>query len=111
MLNNFEMMKRTLKNVLRTALKTCKSVSRKPCINREDESERSQFIYTAIFVIIKMNLLAVITQPSIYQLQTIFILYMSISYANNFRVELKATTSDIISIILFHLLSTVYLSN
>ena len=43
--NEFEFMKITLKTVLRIFLRTCKTVSRKLCINREDKSKTSQFSY------------------------------------------------------------------
>ena len=61
------MMKITVKTVLWIVLITCKTVSRKPCINREDNIKISQFNYTAIVLIITMKLLSVVTSPSIYQ--------------------------------------------
>ena len=64
--NQFELMKITLKNVLRIVLRTCKTVSRKPCINIEDKNESPQFSYTYIVEIITWKLLAVVTLPSIY---------------------------------------------
>ena len=48
-------------------MKTCKTVSIKPCINREDKSKISQFSYTVIVVTISMNLLVVVTPQSVYQ--------------------------------------------
>ena len=44
------MMKRTLNFFLRIFLRTCKTVSTKPCINRESNRSISQFIYTVIVV-------------------------------------------------------------
>ena len=50
MFNEFEMMKRRLKTVLRIDLITCKTVPRKPCINREDNSKISQVSYTVVVI-------------------------------------------------------------
>ena len=41
MFNGFSMMKITLKTVIIVALRTCKIVSIKPCINREDKIRTS----------------------------------------------------------------------
>ena len=68
MFNEFEMTKMNLKNVLRMFLRTYKTVSIKPCKNREDKSKISQFSYTVIFVTIPTKFLEVVTPPSIYQL-------------------------------------------
>ena len=43
-------MKRTLKTMLRTILRTCKKVPRKTYINIESNRSISQFIYTVIVV-------------------------------------------------------------
>ena len=59
MFNGFEILKRTLKNVLIIVLRTCETVPRKPCINREYNIKISQSSYTAIFVAITMKLLEV----------------------------------------------------
>ena len=66
MFNDFELTKRTLKTFLIIFLRTCKTVSRKICINREDKSKSSQFSYIDIVVTIKMKFLAVVTLPSIH---------------------------------------------
>ena len=50
-------MKVTLKTVLRIFLRTYKTLSRKPCITRENMSNISQLSYTVIVVAIKVNLL------------------------------------------------------
>ena len=68
MLNEFEMVKILLKTVLAIFLKTCKTVSIKPCINREDKSNSSQFSYTDIFLTKTMKFLEVLTPPSIYHI-------------------------------------------
>ena len=46
--------------------KLYEKVSRKPSINREDKSKSSKFIYSVIIFAITMNLLSVITPPTIY---------------------------------------------
>ena len=66
MFNDFETIKRALKTILRIVLVTCKTVSRKPCINIEYKRNISKFSYTYIVVIIKMKFLAIVTPPSIY---------------------------------------------
>ena len=43
-------------------------MSRKPCINREDNSKSSQFSYTVIVIVRTMKLLEVVTLPYIYQI-------------------------------------------
>ena len=60
------MMKTTLKTVLVIFLKTCKTMSIKPCINRQDKSYRSQFVYTDIVVTRLMKLPEVVTPSYIY---------------------------------------------
>ena len=52
--------------LFRLFLRTCKTVSRKPCINRVDKMKISQFSYTTIVVTITMKFLAVLTTTSIY---------------------------------------------
>ena len=52
--NEFEIMRVTLKSFIRTVLRTCKTVSIKPFINREDKIENSQFIYTDIVTTISV---------------------------------------------------------
>ena len=69
MFNGFEMLRRTLKTVLRIFLRTCKTVSIKTFINREDKSKRSKFSYTAIVETRTTNFLEVVTPPSIYHYQ------------------------------------------
>ena len=66
MFNEFEMMKITLKNVLGIVMRTWKTVSIKPCINREDKIMSSQFRYADIAVIIRMNFLSVVKLTPIY---------------------------------------------
>ena len=66
MFNEFEMMKRTLKTFIRIVLRTCKTVPRKPCINREANIKSSQFIYSVTVVERTTEFLAVVTPPSIY---------------------------------------------
>ena len=61
------MIKRKLEKILRIFLRTCKTVLRKPCINREDKSECSQFNYTVIVLTRTMKFLSVVTPPSVYQ--------------------------------------------
>ena len=59
------MIKRTLITVPIIVLIKCKTVSRKPCINREDKSERSQFIFTDILVTRTTYFVVVVAPPSI----------------------------------------------
>ena len=66
MFNKFEMMKITLKTVLRIFLRKFKTVSRKSCINRSYKSKSSQFSYTVIVVARTMKYLSVVTSLSIY---------------------------------------------
>ena len=61
------MMKITLKTVLNFFLRTRKTVSRKPCINRDNKSKISQFICTVIVVTRTMKFLGVVTPQYIYQ--------------------------------------------
>ena len=65
MFNEFEMMKITLKTVIRIVVITCKTVSRKSCINREDNINISQFNFTVMVVTKIMKFLSVITPSSI----------------------------------------------
>ena len=58
-------MKRTLKTVLRMVMRTYKTVSIKPCINREDKSTISPISYVAIFVTRTVKFLVVVTPPYI----------------------------------------------
>ena len=67
MSNGFETMKRTLKTFLIIVMRTCKTLSRKPCINREDKSKRSQLSYTYIVVTITMKFLEFVIPAYIYQ--------------------------------------------
>ena len=60
------MMKITLKTVIRIVVITCKTVSRKSCINREDNIKRSQLSYIDIGVTRIMKFLSVVIPPSIY---------------------------------------------
>ena len=60
------MMKITLKTVIRIVVITCKTVSRKSCINREDNIKRSQFSYIDIVVTRIMKFLSVVIPTSIY---------------------------------------------
>ena len=46
----FRTLKRALKTVLRIFMRTCKAISRKPCINRESKIKSLQFSYTVIVV-------------------------------------------------------------
>ena len=55
-----------MKTILGIVLRTCKTVSIKPCINRLDKSKISQFSYKVIFVARKIKFLLVVTPPSIY---------------------------------------------
>ena len=48
--NSVEIIKESFKTVLRIFLRTCETVSRKPCINRESKSRSSQFSYAVIVV-------------------------------------------------------------
>ena len=66
MFNKFELMKITMKTVLRIFIRTCKTVSRKSCINIESKSKSSKFIYTDIVFEITMKFLAGVTPPYIY---------------------------------------------
>ena len=66
MSNKFECTKRTLKTILIIVLRTCKTVSRKPYINRQDNSKISQFSYSVTVVSITIKLLEVVAPPSIY---------------------------------------------
>ena len=66
MFNDFELMKTTLKTVLRIVLRTCKTVSRRPFINREAKIKISQFSYLVTVVEITMEFLSVVTPPYIY---------------------------------------------
>ena len=59
------MMKRALKPVLRTVMKTYKKVSRKTYTNREYKRNISQYSYTVIVATRIMNCLAVVNPPSI----------------------------------------------
>ena len=61
------MMKITFKTVLKNVLRTCKTVSIKLCIHREDKSKSVQFSYTDIVVARTMKFLSVVTPPSISQ--------------------------------------------
>ena len=63
------MTKRTLRTVLIIVLRTCITVSRKPCINREDNIKISQFSYKAIVVTRTMSLLVFVTPQYIYQFE------------------------------------------
>ena len=65
MFNEFKMMKITLKTVLIIVLRACKTVSIKPCINREDKSTISPISYVAIFVTSTVKFLVVVTPPYI----------------------------------------------
>ena len=47
-------------------MRTCKTVSRKPCINREAKSRKSQLSYSVTVVETTMKLLAVVKPPSSY---------------------------------------------
>ena len=51
----FEMMKRTLKTVLRIVMRKFKTVSRKLCKNREDKRKILKFSYSVIVVKIAMK--------------------------------------------------------
>ena len=66
MFNEFEMTKRKLQTVLRTILRTCKTVLKNPCIIREDKNNISKFIYTDIVVTRTTRFLEVVTPKSIY---------------------------------------------
>ena len=55
-----------LKTFLIFVLRTCKTMSRKTGINREDKSKISQLTYTVIFLTRTTKLLAVVTSSSIY---------------------------------------------
>ena len=46
----FELNERTFKTVLRMFLRTCRTVSRKPCINREANIKSSQFSYIVVVI-------------------------------------------------------------
>ena len=59
-------MKRKLITVLIIFLRTCKTVSIKPCINREDKRKSSKFSYKVIVVTQTMKFLAVVKTHSIY---------------------------------------------
>ena len=48
-------------------MKTCKTVSIKPCINREDKSKSLTFSYIVTVVVRKIMFLSVLTPPYIYQ--------------------------------------------
>ena len=61
---NFE---NSIETVLIIVLRTRKTVLRKPWINREDNSESSQFSYTDIVVTRTMNSTVVVILPYIYQ--------------------------------------------
>ena len=50
MFNEFEMLRRTLKYFLIIVMITCKTVLRKPFINREDNIKVSKFSDTVIFI-------------------------------------------------------------
>ena len=67
--NQFRMMKITLKPVLIFFLRTCKTVSREPFINREIMIRISQFCFTAIVVTRKMRFLSVVTPSAIYKIE------------------------------------------
>ena len=56
-----------MKTVLIIILRSCETVSRKLCINREYKSESSQFSHTFIVVARTMKFLEVVTPPYIYQ--------------------------------------------
>ena len=60
------MLRRTLR-ISDFVLRKFKTLSVKPCINREDNSKRSQFSYTFIVVEITMKFLAFVNPPYIYQ--------------------------------------------
>ena len=66
MFNEFEMKKIILKTFLRIVLITCKTVSIRPFINREDNIKSSQFRYKCIAVTRTIKFTAVETTPSIY---------------------------------------------
>ena len=66
MFNDFEMTKRTLNFFLRIFLRTCKTVSRKPCMNREDKSKITHFSYTFILIKVTTKLPEVVIPPYIY---------------------------------------------
>ena len=76
--NAFEIMKITLKTVLIIVLGTCKTVSRKPCINREDKSMSSKFSYASIVLTRKMKLLEFVMPPYIYQYYFLKILFLNV---------------------------------
>ena len=59
-------MKITLKPVLVIVLRTCKTVSRKLCINREDSRKISQFSYTVIVVEISIKFIAALSSSFIH---------------------------------------------
>ena len=61
---NFE---KKIETVMRIVLRTCKTVSIKPCINREYNSKISYFSYIVIVVSRIMKFLEVVTPPYIDQ--------------------------------------------
>ena len=65
MFNDFEVMKIKLKYVRSIFMRICKSLSRKPCINRAYTSKSSYFSYTYIVVTRTIKFLSVITPPYI----------------------------------------------
>ena len=87
MFNWFEIMKIKLKTVLMVVLIICKTVSIKPYINREDQSEISQFSYTTIVVTITMQFLTVVTPPSIYQ-------YLTKKSRKNYNLNIEGVQED-----------------
>ena len=67
MFNEFEMMKKILKTVLRTFPRTYKTVSRQLCRYRYYKNKILQFSDIVIVATRTIKLLAVATPPSIYQ--------------------------------------------
>ena len=62
------MMKKTMKTDLKTFQRTCKTVSRKICINRLDKIKISNFSCTCLVIKRTMKFLSVVTQTYIYQI-------------------------------------------
>ena len=56
-----------MKTVPLIFLRTCKIVSRNPCINRESNTESPKFSYTPIILTTTMKFLAVVTPSYIYR--------------------------------------------